>query len=292
MFKGCQPQSTTPEFDPTSSPLNPSSTSPTNPTSSQPNPTSTSPTNPTSSQPNPTSTSPTNPASSPPNPTSNVRYVNLITPIQPHSQSQPHSNITRTSIYLLREFLKAHYCGNYKKFWRDVITLGHKFPRNFQLTRFEGLSAALKQYAKQQKFIRRKNYLFPVLMDSIFKESRSGKCTDENMDIQLEQSSGTARSMLVCIRKLLKIPFGRQNCTVLPPRRDLDLAKDLLHRTFIQVLEPMRTFTGFRVNLIKAVKFALKMVYNRDSLEDLRLDIYGDTCREVTDGTPLVLLPS
>lgn len=180
---------------------------------------------------------------------------------------------------LLLELLMTRYCDrsatvNCHKFWTDMLTLGENFPKVFKLPPFEGLNGAVKQYTNTQKSKKLKNTLIPVLMDSIFRQPRSAKSTDENIEMQISLTSENTRDVLARIRKLLQMTCGR--CVLLPPTLHLKRANDFLHRTFIQVFEPIKTATGFRVNLAKSVQFTLKFVYNRDRLDDLRLDLYGD----------------
>ena len=40
--------------------------------------------------------------------------------------------------------------------------------------------------------------------------------------------------------------------------------------------EPLRTHTGFRVNLVNFVNAVALHVYGKNSLSGLRIDIYGD----------------
>ena len=49
-----------------------------------------------------------------------------------------------------------------------------------------------------------------------------------------------------------------------------------MNKDFRSILEPLRTLSGFRVSLVKFVKFVAKNVYQKNDISGLRVDVYGD----------------
>ena len=48
---------------------------------------------------------------------------------------------------------------------------------------------------------------------------------------------------------------------------------------FRSILEPSRTPSGFRVSLVKFVKFVAENIYKKTDISGLRVDIYGDAMK-------------
>ena len=49
-------------------------------------------------------------------------------------------------------------------------------------------------------------------------------------------------------------------------------------KLFVTICEPERTYSGFRVSLLKAVTFASLVLLQKTNLEGLKIDIWGDGC--------------
>ena len=47
---------------------------------------------------------------------------------------------------------------------------------------------------------------------------------------------------------------------------------------FISVCKPEATFSGFRCDLMSCVKFAAWILYQRDEISELNVDLWGDGC--------------
>ena len=72
-------------------------------------------------------------------------------------------------------------------------------------------------------------------------------------------------------KPLLKCPFVKT--TRLPSRLELSIINRRMNDYFTTKLEPSRTHKGFRVNLVKFVKFVALHVYGKNSISGLRIDI-------------------
>ena len=92
-----------------------------------------------------------------------------------------------------------------------------------------------------------------------------------NIDILIEVKLGNAQTMLTAIKRLDTVPNSS-----IPPRRDFEKLRDDLQFEFRRFLQPERTTTGFRVNLVQAVRFVLFMVYGKTSFVGMAIDIWGD----------------
>lgn len=101
-------------------------------------------------------------------------------------------------------------------------------------------------------------------------------CEREDVKIQMNcfLTLDNPREVVVKIRKLLQCPFIRTS--VLPSRKEISDISTTLSEDFRSILCPSRTPTGFRVDLVKYVKFVARHVYDQQSISGLRVDIYGD----------------
>ena len=134
---------------------------------------------------------------------------------------------------------------------------------------------SLRDYLYKQKDVsKRKNIivcrLLGMLLPNLFSKDRD----ETQIDIQCLLMLNNPQDLLVKIRQLLKCPFVKT--TVLPSRLELSIINRRMNDYFRATLEPSRTHTGFRVNLVKFVKFVALHVYEKKSMSGLRIDIYGD----------------
>ena len=106
-----------------------------------------------------------------------------------------------------------------------------------------------------------------MLLPNIFSKDRD----ETQIDIQCLLMLNNPQDLLVKIRQLLKCPFVK--ATILSSRLELSIIHKGMNDLFRTMLEPSRTHTGFRVNL---VKFVALHVYGKNSISGLRIDIYGD----------------
>ena len=109
-----------------------------------------------------------------------------------------------------------------------------------------------------------------MLLPNLFSKDRG----ETQIDIQCLLMLNNPHDLLVQIRQLLKCPFVK--ATILPSRLELSIINRRMNDLFRTMLEPSRTHTGFRVNLVNLVKFVALLVYGKNSISGLRIDIYGD----------------
>ena len=94
------------------------------------------------------------------------------------------------------------------------------------------------------------------------------------MDIHCLLTLSNPQDLSIKIRQLIQCPFIK--ATILPSRRELQAITNKLNEDFRSILNPRRTLTGFRVNLVTFVRFVACNLFNKTSLVGLRVDINGD----------------
>jgi len=129
-------------------------------------------------------------------------------------------------------------------------------------------------FYKQKDITKRKNTIVCRLLEMLLPNLFSKDKEETQIHIQCLLMLNNPHDLLVKIRQLLKCPFVK--ATILPSRLELAIINRRMNEFFRSVLGPSRTHTGFRVNLVKFVKFVAFHVYGKNSISGLRIDIYGD----------------
>ena len=169
-----------------------------------------------------------------------------------------------------RQFRLAYEKSEKSQFWSisyKLLTESAESLNQFALS--------LRDYLYKQKDVsKRKNTivcrLLGMLLPNLFSKDRD----ETQVDVQCLLMLNNPQDLLVKIRQLLKCPFVK--ATILPSRLELSIINRRMNDLFRTMLEPPRTHTGFRVNLVNFVKFVAFHVYGKNSISGLRIDNYGD----------------
>ena len=132
---------------------------------------------------------------------------------------------------------------------------------------------SLRDYLYKQKDVSKRKItivcrLLRMLLPNLFSKDRD----ETQINIQCLLMMNKHQDLLVKIRQLLQCRFVK--ATILPSRLELSIINRRNNDLFRTMLEPSRTHTGFRVNLVNFVKFVALHVYGKNSISGLRIDIY------------------
>ena len=133
----------------------------------------------------------------------------------------------------------------------------------------------LNDFLVSQKTVsKRKNSIVHRILHLFLPNLFGNDREDIQVEVQCLLTLSNPQDLIVKIRQLIKCPFIKS--TILPSRLELEMINSTLSRDFRSILEPSRTPSGFRVSLVKFVKFVASNVYSKTTLSGLRVDIYGD----------------
>ena len=103
--------------------------------------------------------------------------------------------------------------------------------------------------------------------------SREAICSN----IAISLKSGKAEDLLFPISSNLKKKRGKLQNFV-PSYRAVQRYKSRIIEKVISVCKPKDTFSGFRFDLVACVKFAAWILYGREKISGLNIDLWGDDC--------------
>ena len=179
--------------------------------------------------------------------------------------NQASANQSSTLMASYRQ-LKNTACDN---FWMNCFKLISESDEAL-----EQFVTCLSNFLFSQKASKKKNpivhSILKLLLPNLFGKDRE----DILVDVQCLLTLSNPQDLLVRIRQLIKCPFIKSS--ILPSRLELGKANSRLNDDFRSILEPSRTPSGFRVSLVKFVKFVAKNLYKKTDISGLRVDIYGD----------------
>lgn len=95
-------------------------------------------------------------------------------------------------------------------------------------------------------------------------------------EIAVSCKTGNTNDVITALRRFLRIRSTK--CNVIPSVRDIQESSGKVMRKFISICQPELTFSGFRCNLVNSVKFVAFILFGKDKIEDLYVDIWGDGC--------------
>ena len=126
-------------------------------------------------------------------------------------------------------------------------------------------------------FSRRKQpeYLKSVIK-KIFPNFQSRETIISNVAVSLK--SGKAEDLLFILSSNLKINKLGKFQNLVPSYRDVQRYQSQIMENFISVCQPEDTFSGFRCDLVSCVKFAAWILYEREEISELNMDLWGDGC--------------
>ena len=179
--------------------------------------------------------------------------------------NQASANQSSTLMASYRQ-LKNTACDN---FWMNCFKLISESDEAL-----EQFVTCLSNFSVSQKASKKKNpivhSILKLLLPNLFGKDRE----DILVDVQCLLTLSNPQDLLVRIRQLIKCPFIKSS--ILPSRLELGKANSRLNDDFRSILEPSRTPSGFRVSLVKFVKFVAENIYKKTDISGLRVDIYGD----------------
>ena len=180
------------------------------------------------------------------------------------------NNITNVSYRQLKHVLGPDTFENTGEFWTNCFKL-----LSDSAEVLEKFCLTLNEFLVNQKTVSKRknpivNMLLHLLLHNLFGNARE----DIQISIQCLLSLSNPKDLIVKLRQLTKCPFMK--ASILPSRLELETVNSRLHKDFRSILNPSRTPTGFRVNLIKFVKFVACNLYKKTTLSGVRVDIYGD----------------
>ena len=182
--------------------------------------------------------------------------------------NQASANQSSTLMASYRQ-LKNTACDN---FWMNCFKLISESDEAL-----EQFVTCLSNFLFSQKASKKKNpivhSILKLLLPNLFGKDRE----DILVDVQCLLTLSNPQDLLVRIRQLIKCPFIKSS--ILPSRLELEKANSRLNDDFRSILEPSRTPSGFRVSLVKFVKFVAENIYKKTDISGLRVDIYGDAMK-------------
>ena len=170
--------------------------------------------------------------------------------------------------------LKKWHRTNKKTFWTKVLNFArmHGMP-------IHGLATILEEQHQKRSAWRKKSASGNHIRDlftGLFEDRGSSECFRYELSITMK--TGNMEDILNAIRQQ-PVSVGLGGGSLVPPIRHIKRATNLIMKLFVTICEPGRTFSGFRVSLLKAVTFASLVLLQKNSLEGLKIDIWGDGCK-------------
>ena len=136
---------------------------------------------------------------------------------------------------------------------------------------FDSLIDVILQYSKSKQ----PEYLKSVIK-KLFPNLQSREAITSNIAISLK--SGKAEDLLFTISSNLKINEKGKLQNIVPSYRAVQRYQSRIMENFISVCKPEATFSGFRCDLVSCVKFAAWILYGRETILGLNIDLWGDGC--------------
>ena len=170
-----------------------------------------------------------------------------------------------------QDVCKAGEKLNLKSFWRQV-----NWCIRYKGISIRGLTEAAHKEADQRKrrngASKKQKHIIGGLIAGLFKDS--GSRYDFRDALAIHTKTGNVNDVINLIRSRLSVPGLGFNlvpsiCTVATSN-----AKFTQH--FIKLCNPERTFSGFRVDVVRCVKLAAYAILQTTNVSGLKVDIWGD----------------
>lgn len=99
---------------------------------------------------------------------------------------------------------------------------------------------------------------------------------DFSTQLAVACKTGNTNDVITVIRNSLKVNSMKYN--IIPSVRAIQESSTNVMKQFISICEPEITFSGFRCNLVKCVKFVAHILFGKEDIEELFVDLWGDGC--------------
>ena len=190
------------------------------------------------------------------------------TPEIDNSQDQQRSDMNVTQLQL-----KRWHRTNRKTFWSKILNFArmHGIP-------IHGLATILKEQHQKRSIWRKRSASGNHIRDlftGLLEDRGSSECFRYELSIKMK--TGNMEDILNAIRQRL-VSVGLGGGSLVLSIRHIKRATSLIMKLFVTICEPERTYSGFRVSLLKAVTFASLVLLQKINLEGLKIDIWGDGC--------------
>jgi hypothetical protein len=141
----------------------------------------------------------------------------------------------------------------------------------------DGLVKVVAEYSITQKSRGKKNLVVPILLEAIFGKLLTN--SDMVTAVHMQLKRGNAASMHATIERLLNRIPGLCHMRLVPSVNDMRHCSTITTFDFLRFMEPVRTHSGFRVNLVNLVRFILVVAYGITDVSGVCIDIWGDGMR-------------
>ena len=170
--------------------------------------------------------------------------------------------------------LKKWHRTNKKTFWTKVLN----FARMHGIS-IHGLATILKEPHQKRRAWRKRSASGNHIRDlftGLLAVRGSSECFRYELSIKMK--TGNMADILNAIRQRL-VSVGLGGGSLVPSIRHIKRATSFVMKLFVTTCEPERTYSGFRVKLLKAVTFASLVLLQKSNLEGFKFDIWGDGCK-------------
>ncbi len=160
-----------------------------------------------------------------------------------------------------------------KSFWDAAIRFADqsKFSVHDLIVKF--VEEAESRKAKGGKFGREVNHI-KVVVNALFQIEDKDRRDKLREELTLASKAQHWSFLLHLIRKRLHITGLGRN--IIPSIRTLQREGSLLTQCFYDSMRPQHTYSGFRIDLVTAVKFVVFLKLKKRCLAGINVDIWGD----------------
>ena len=170
-----------------------------------------------------------------------------------------------------QDVCKAGEKLNLKSFWRQVI-----WCIRYKGISIRGLTEAAHREAEQRKrrngASKKQKNIIGGLIAGLFKDR--GNCSDFRDALAIHTKTGNVNDVINLIRSRLSVPGLGFN--LVPSIRTVVTSNAKFTQHFIKLCNPERTFSGFRVDVVRCVKLAAYAILQTTNISGLKVDIWGD----------------
>ena len=160
---------------------------------------------------------------------------------------------------------------NLKSFWRQVI-----WCIRYKGISIRGLTEAAHREADQRKRrnggSKKQKNIIGGLIAGLFKDR--GSCSDFRDALAIHTKTGNVNDVINLIRSRLSVTGLGFN--LVPSIRTIVTSNAKFTQHFIKLCNPERTFSGFRVDVVRCVKLAAYAILQTTNISGLKVDIWGD----------------
>ena len=160
---------------------------------------------------------------------------------------------------------------NLKSFWRQVI-----WCIRYKGISIRGLTEAAHREAEQRKrrngASKKQKNIIGGLIAGLFTDR--GSWSDFRDALAIHTKTGNVNDVINLIRSRLSVPGLGFN--LVPSIRTIVTSNAKFTQHFIKLCNPERTFSGFRVDVVRCVKLAAYAILQTTNISGLKVDIWGD----------------